>query len=55
MKNSLAISAGNPDWNGVCGGILGAVFRQHPDISAEGDRLEKLSCVVSGKIRKILG
>ena len=35
--------------------LQGFTFRQHPDIPVEGERLEKLSCVVNGQIRKILG
>lgn len=35
--------------------LQGFVFKQHPDIPVEGERLEKLSRVVNGQIRKILG
>ena len=35
--------------------LQGFAFRQHPDIPVEGERLEKLSYVVNGQIRKILG
>ena len=35
--------------------LQGFVFRQQPDIPVEGERLEKLSRVVNGQIRKILG
>lgn len=35
--------------------LQGFVFRQHPDIPVEGDRLEKLSRVVNEQIRKIIG
>ncbi len=35
--------------------LQGFAFRQHPDIPVEGDWLEKLSHMVNGQIRKILG
>ena len=35
--------------------LQGFAFRQHPDIPVEGERLEMLSRVVNGQIRKILG